>query len=194
MSVPRREATRLKGVLGCVVASALCGCCSEIPDSRLKSFAPMTRPSDLNGTFAGTASAGLHTSLWQSLTGQDAKACDSQMRLTALDEHTLRVERLVNGVAVERREMPLHFVGGYARISYPICGVRFYEGLLVTGVGCGQAVLTVPRGSHALAVYFDAHTFATVYLLPIPVDVFPSWSEFSAAEQGAATRPAEAKR
>jgi hypothetical protein len=115
------------------------------------------------------------------------------MRFTVLDDHTLRIETLAKGVAIERHEMRFHFAGGYVRISYPICGVGFYEGLLVTGVGCGQAVLTVPSGSHALAVYFDAHTFATVYLIPIPVDVFPGWTEFRAAEQGSATRPAEAK-
>jgi hypothetical protein len=180
-------------LLGCVLAGGIAGCCSEIPDSRLKAFAPMARASDLDGTFAGTASTGLHTSLWRSLTGQDAKARDSQMRLTVLDEHTLRVERLVNGVTVERRQMPFRVAGGYVRISYPTCGVGFYDGLLVTGIGCGQAVLTVLSNSHALAVYSDAHTFATVYLIPIPADVFPSWSEFSAAEQGAAARPAEAK-
>lgn len=178
------DAMRLT-LVACVLCGMLGGCCQQIPDSKLRVHAPMVHVSDLNGTYAGRATSGLHTSLWDSLTpGDDPNAAGSQIRLAVLNEKTLRIERLVNGVAVERRDMPFRFVGGYARMSWPVCGVTFYDGMVLTGVGCSQTVLTVTPGGRELAVYFDAHVFGTVYLIPIPVDTFPDWTEFTRVDEG----------
>lgn len=180
----------LRGMaLGCAFAAFLFGCCHEIPNSELQAFSPLPRVSELNGTFVEPTSAGVQGSLWGCITGHETKSRGGQVRLTALNEHTLRVERLVNGSSVDHREISFRFVGGYARISYPICHAGIVDRVLLTTIGCGHIALTVPPGGHSLAVYSNAHIFVTADLLPVPADVRPDWGVFPAADTRPATIP-----
>lgn len=143
----------------------------------------MNRVSDLNGTFVGASRAPRKTALWNSLTAHQGSVPGSEIRLTVLNESTLRIERLVDGLAVEQRDVHFRFVAGYARITYPICHASVPEAVLVTSIGCGEIALTVTPGERALAVYSDAHVFGTMDLIPVPVDVVPEWSLFRRADQ-----------
>lgn len=167
-------------LLGCVLCLLLCGCCHEIPTSDLAAFEPMARLSDLNGIFASISTAGDHACLWNSLTGQMDK---SEIRLTVLNSSALQIERLADGGLVDRRVVPIRFVGGYARIGYPISQAVVAEAVLVTSVGCAQIALTLRPPDRALAVYTRAHVFATMDFIPVPADAVPEWAIFRRIDQ-----------